>query len=83
MEEAKAALVSPYGSDGSMRQLWEMEAEVIEYAMRLYRGNVSQVARQLGIGRSTLCRRLERYEDLKRREQKTALATETVYRSAA
>lgn len=43
-----------------MRKFCEIEAEVIKYAMHIYGGNVSEVARRLKIGRSTLCRRLDR-----------------------
>ena len=41
--------------------LEELEREAIVRAMENNRGNLSDVARQLGIGRSTLYRKLEQY----------------------
>lgn len=41
--------------------LEEAEKEAILHALVLCRGNISQAARQLGIGRATLYRRLERW----------------------
>jgi DNA-binding NtrC family response regulator len=42
-----------------MRPLEELEAEIIRYAIAHYRGQMSEVARRLRIGRSTLYRKLE------------------------
>ena len=42
-----------------MRPLEEVEAELIRYAITHYRGQMSEVARRLRIGRSTLYRKLE------------------------
>ena len=47
------------GEDGEVRPLEEMEAEVIRFAISHYRGQMSEVARRLKIGRSTLYRKLE------------------------
>ena len=44
---------------GNVRPLEEMEAEVIRFAIAHYRGQMSEVARRLKIGRSTLYRKLE------------------------
>jgi DNA-binding NtrC family response regulator len=44
---------------GNMRALEEIEAEAIRFAINHYRGQMSEVARRLGIGRSTLYRKLE------------------------
>jgi DNA-binding NtrC family response regulator len=44
---------------GSIRPLDELEAEIIRYAIAHYRGQMSEVARRLQIGRSTLYRKLE------------------------
>ena len=44
---------------GDVRPLEEIEAEVIRYAIAHYRGQMSEVARRLQIGRSTLYRKLE------------------------
>lgn len=44
--------------NGEVRPLAEMEAEMIRFAIRHYRGQMSEVARRLGIGRSTLYRKM-------------------------
>lgn len=46
------------GADGHVRPLAEVERDAIRVALRLYDGNLSEAARRLGIGRSTLYRRL-------------------------
>ena len=46
-------------SSGEMRPLEEMEAEIIRFAISHYRGQMSEVARRLKIGRSTLYRKLD------------------------
>ena len=47
-----------YLSDGNLRPLEEIEADVIRLAIGHYRGRMTEVARRLGIGRSTLYRKL-------------------------
>jgi DNA-binding NtrC family response regulator len=44
---------------GHMRRLEEIEAELIRMAISRYDGRMSEVARRLGIGRSTLYRKLK------------------------
>jgi DNA-binding NtrC family response regulator len=44
---------------GHMRKLEEIESEVIRMAIARYDGRMSEVARRLGIGRSTLYRKLK------------------------
>jgi DNA-binding NtrC family response regulator len=44
---------------GEVRPLEDVEAELIRYAITHYRGQMSEVARRLRIGRSTLYRKLE------------------------
>ena len=46
-------------SAGEMRPLEEMENEIIRFAISHYRGQMSEVARRLKIGRSTLYRKLD------------------------
>ena len=46
-------------AEGEVRPLEEIEAELIRYAITHYRGQMSEVARRLQIGRSTLYRKLE------------------------
>ena len=50
--------VTLYENDGNMRPLEEIEADVIRLAIGHYRGRMTEVARRLGIGRSTLYRKL-------------------------
>jgi DNA-binding NtrC family response regulator len=45
--------------DGNVRPLEEVEAEIIRFAIAHYRGQMSEVARRLKIGRSTLYRKLD------------------------
>src|SRR5579871_6625810 len=44
---------------GEVRTLADIEAESIRFALSHYRGQMSQVARKLGIGRSTLYRKMK------------------------
>lgn len=50
--------VTLFRADGNMRALEEIEADVIRLAIGHYRGRMTEVARRLGIGRSTLYRKL-------------------------
>lgn len=50
--------VTLFRPDGNMRALEEIEADVIRLAIGHYRGRMTEVARRLGIGRSTLYRKL-------------------------
>ena len=50
--------VTLYRADGNLRPLEEIEADVIRLAIGHYRGRMTEVARRLGIGRSTLYRKL-------------------------
>ena len=47
-----------YTDDGNLRPLEEIEADIIRLAIGHYRGRMTEVARRLGIGRSTLYRKL-------------------------
>jgi DNA-binding NtrC family response regulator len=47
-----------YTPEGHLRPLDDIEADVIRLAISHYRGRMSEVARRLGIGRSTLYRKL-------------------------
>ncbi len=46
---------------GNVRTLADVEVEMIRLAIDHYRGQMSEVARRLGIGRSTLYRKLKEY----------------------
>jgi len=54
----ETAGVQLYTGDGNLRPLEEIEADVIRLAIGHYRGRMTEVARRLGIGRSTLYRKL-------------------------
>jgi DNA-binding NtrC family response regulator len=47
--------------DGNVRSLAELEEEMIRFAIRHYNGRMTEVAKRLGIGRSTLYRKLQDY----------------------
>jgi len=54
------ALGIPVVTDGGhIRKLEEVEADMIRLALNRYRGQMSEVARKLGIGRSTLYRKMK------------------------
>ncbi|MDB5591514.1 sigma-54 dependent transcriptional regulator [Enterovirga sp.] len=44
---------------GEVKRLEDVEAEIIRFALTHYRGHMSEVSRRLGIGRSTLYRKLK------------------------
>ncbi|MBD8686471.1 sigma-54-dependent Fis family transcriptional regulator [Rhizobium sp. CFBP 13717] len=67
-DEERSAAVFPGGGliastddSGDVRKIADIEEELIRFALRFYRGQMSQVARKLGIGRSTLYRKLKDY----------------------
>jgi len=54
---------------GELRELEEVERDLIQLAIDHYEGHMSEVSRQLGIGRSTLYRKVREY-DLNVRDKK-------------
>jgi DNA-binding NtrC family response regulator len=60
---APGAMLNLLTADGETRPLEEIETEVIRFAIAHYRGQMSEVARRLKIGRSTLYRKLEAMDD--------------------
>jgi DNA-binding NtrC family response regulator len=54
-----AGMLTMLTSAGEVRPLEEMETEIIRFAIAHYRGQMSEVARRLKIGRSTLYRKLD------------------------
>ncbi len=50
--------ISALDSDGHLRTLAEVEADMIHLAIRKYSNHMSEIARRLGIGRSTLYRKV-------------------------
>jgi len=55
---AGAPGVTLFTGDGHLRPLEDIEADIIRLAIGHYRGRMTEVARRLGIGRSTLYRKL-------------------------
>ncbi|WP_339864447.1 sigma-54 dependent transcriptional regulator [Paremcibacter congregatus] len=51
-------VVSGLDEDGNVRPLQDVEQDLITYAMKKYDGRMSEVARRLGVGRSTLYRKV-------------------------
>lgn len=47
---------------GHLRSLEEIERDLIEFAIETYAGRMSEVARRLGVGRSTLYRKVREYD---------------------
>ncbi|EDL48914.1 sigma-54 dependent transcriptional regulator [Erythrobacter sp. SD-21] len=56
--KARGLGVLLYENDGNIRALEDIEADIIRLAIGHYRGKMTEVARRLGIGRSTLYRKL-------------------------
>jgi DNA-binding NtrC family response regulator len=54
-----SGMLSMLTSIGEVRPLEELEGEIIRFAISHYRGQMSEVARRLKIGRSTLYRKLD------------------------
>jgi DNA-binding NtrC family response regulator len=50
------------GADGELRTLEEIERDLIQFAIEVYAGHMSEVARRLGIGRSTLYRKVREHD---------------------
>ena len=59
--DVSAQPVAVFDSEGHLRQLEQIERDLIELAIDHYSGHMSEVARRLGIGRSTLYRKLREY----------------------
>jgi DNA-binding NtrC family response regulator len=58
---ARAGAAVAENGAGELRSLEQLERQAIESAIVHFGGNLSDAARQLGIGRSTLYRKLEQY----------------------
>ncbi|MBB2793425.1 sigma-54-dependent Fis family transcriptional regulator [Rhizobium phaseoli] len=61
LSEALENAIASVNPSGDVRKLADVEEELIRFALKFYRGQMSQVARKLGIGRSTLYRKLKDY----------------------
>ena len=58
----KEATLSLQGPGGEIRSLASLEADIISAALDKYNGRMAEVARRLGIGRSTLYRKVAEYD---------------------
>ena len=54
--------VSVMDPSGHLRSIEEIERDLIQFAIETYSGQMSEVARRLGIGRSTLYRKVREHE---------------------
>jgi DNA-binding NtrC family response regulator len=61
LSDAPDNAIASVNPAGDVRRLADVEEELIRFALKFYRGQMSQVARKLGIGRSTLYRKLKDY----------------------
>jgi DNA-binding NtrC family response regulator len=59
--EIRFGILKALDERGNVRSLAEVELEMIRMAIDHYNGQMSEVARRLGIGRSTLYRKLKEY----------------------
>ncbi|MGE3865711.1 MAG: sigma-54-dependent transcriptional regulator [Hyphomonadaceae bacterium] len=58
---APSSPIAMFDEKGHLRALEAVERDLIEFAIEHYAGHMSEVARRLGIGRSTLYRKLREY----------------------
>ena len=59
--QGRFGMLSALDQRGNVRTLADVELEMIRLAIDHYHGQMSEVARRLGIGRSTLYRKLKEY----------------------
>ena len=61
MKAGGALGIPAMSGDGEIRRLEDMEADMIRLALGRYRGHMTEVAKRLNIGRSTLYRKMQEY----------------------
>ncbi|KQT54445.1 Fis family transcriptional regulator [Aureimonas sp. Leaf454] len=61
VDQAESSTRWAFDEAGDIRSIDAVEAELIRLALQRYQGRMSEVARRLGIGRSTLYRKLRAY----------------------
>lgn len=61
-ESEEGGAVSLLDREGHLRTLEDIERDLIAFAIETYQGHMSEVARRLGIGRSTLYRKVREHE---------------------
>jgi DNA-binding NtrC family response regulator len=57
----EASPIAIKDKDGELRSLTDIERDLLRYAIEFYDGHMSEVSRRLGIGRSTLYRKVREY----------------------
>lgn len=62
LESGAALPVEIMDEGGHLRSLEDIERDLIEFAIENYAGRMSEVARRLGVGRSTLYRKVREYD---------------------
>jgi DNA-binding NtrC family response regulator len=60
-ESDELGAVSVLDREGHLRTLEDIERDLIAFAIETYHGHMSEVARRLGIGRSTLYRKVREH----------------------
>ena len=63
--QAPRGEVSPvaiFDEEGDLRSLEEIERDLLAFAIDHYEGHMSEISRRLGIGRSTLYRKVREYD---------------------
>ena len=59
---AGAVAGSAFGTSSKVATIEEMESKAIEGAIQQFRGNLTEAAKALGIGRATLYRKVKQYQ---------------------
>ena len=54
--------VYPFPTDNKVQKMEDIEATAIETAIMQYKGNLTEAAKALGIGRATLYRKVKQYQ---------------------
>ena len=55
-------MVRLISAEGQVKTLEEIEGEAIRFAIEIYNGRMSEIARRLAIGRSTLYRKMKEHQ---------------------
>ncbi|CBI76773.1 sigma factor-dependent DNA-binding response regulator [Bartonella clarridgeiae 73] len=68
-ERYEKKFIQFFNADGHVRTFSEMERDIIEKAVAHYKGRMSEIARRLQIGRSTLYRKIEELKTINNQKQ--------------
>ncbi|WP_074380955.1 sigma-54-dependent transcriptional regulator [Bartonella doshiae] len=69
-EEYEQESIQFLNTDGHVRTFAEMERDILEKAVKHYKGHMSEIARRLRIGRSTLYRKIDELKMVNSQERK-------------